>query len=409
MEASPTVPSVWRSRDFRLVMFGGVINDIGDWMLSLALPFYVFVETDSGRDTALVFLIQLLIGVAFGPYGGGLADRWNLRRTIIATNVLQAVTLLPLLFVTRDRIWVVFIVSGLQALLQQVNNPASFAIVPRVVSEDQLVEANASFSAGGSIARLVGAPLGGIAIATGGLDIVVAVDAGTFLAIALGLVFLQAATDPIPKSVDAGDTPDESGVAAGWRAIRTRPVLVGYLAVQSLAQIAFAMFPLLFIKFVVDELNGDGTSTGIIRGMAAFGGLVASTLVARNFKNVNPAKMMMWGYFGFWVIAFLFVNATFVTHALWVYLVLFAFSGLPNATSQIGASSTAQRYCPPELRGRLAGVFGATGAVGAAIGTIVAGALVDHVDIVPLFNAQGLVYLASGVVALLLVVRRLPG
>ncbi len=353
-----------------------------------------------------MFLIQLAIGVAFGPYGGALADRWNLRRTIIATNVLQAITLLPLLFVTPDRIWVVFIVSGLQALLQQVNNPASFAVVPRVVREDQLVEANASFSAGGSIARLVGAPLGGIAIATGGLDIVVAVDAGTFLAIAFAIVFLQANTDPIPKAAE-DDAPDDSGVAAGWRAIRTRPVLVGYLAVQSLAQIAFAMFPLLFIKFVVDELNGDGTSIGIIRGMAAFGGLVASALVARKFKNVNPAKMMMWGYFGFWVIAFLFVNASFVTHALWLYLVLFAFSGLPNATSQIGASSTAQRYCPPELRGRLAGVFGATGAVGAAIGTIVAGVLVDYVDIVPLFNAQGLVYLASGFLALFLVVRRL--
>ena len=96
-------------------MVGGTVNDIGDWMLSLALPVYVFTETGSGRDTALVFLIDLFIGVVFGPFGGALADRWDLRRTIIGTNVLQALTLLPLLAVTHDRVWLVFIVSAAQA------------------------------------------------------------------------------------------------------------------------------------------------------------------------------------------------------------------------------------------------------------------------------------------------------
>ncbi len=408
--ATPDAPfqSVWRSNDFRLVMVGGTVNDIGDWMLSLALPVYVFTETGSGRDTALVFLIDLFIGVVFGPFGGALADRWDLRRTIIGTNVLQALTLLPLLAVTHDRVWLVFIVSAAQALLKQVNNPASWALVPRVVPDGQLVQANAAFSAGASIARLIGAPLGGIMIATGGLTTVVAVDAATFLAVALAVAFLRAPTGPIAKSLGDSNETDESGVAAGWRAIRTKPVVVGYLLVQSLADVAFAMFPLLFITFVVVELNGDGSEIGIIRGMAAFGGLLASVLVARLAKRVNPALMMMWGYFGFWLIAFLFVNATFVTHAIWLYLLLFAFSGIPNATSQIGATATAQKYCPPELRGRLAGVASATGAVGAAIGTVAAGVLVDHVDIVPLFNAQGLVYLACGFVALFLVVRRLP-
>ena len=116
---------MWRSRDFRLVVFGGTVNDIGDWMLSLALPVFVFTETGSGRNTALVLLIDLVVGVAFGPFCGALVDRWNLRRTIIATNVLQALTLLPLLAVNHDRVWVVYVVSAAQALLMTVNNPAS--------------------------------------------------------------------------------------------------------------------------------------------------------------------------------------------------------------------------------------------------------------------------------------------
>ncbi len=162
-----------------------------------------------------MFLIDLIVGVTCGPFGGALADRWNLRRTIIGTNVLQASALLPLLAVNEDRISLVFLVAAAQALIKQVNNPASWALVPRVVTEDQLVQANASFSAGGSIARLVGAPLGGIMIATGGLDVVVAVDAVTFLCIAIALLFLRAPTDPIPKSQSDAEQPDNSGVAVG--------------------------------------------------------------------------------------------------------------------------------------------------------------------------------------------------
>lgn len=388
-------------------MVGGVVNDIGDWMLSLALPVYVFTETGSGRSTALVFLIELIVGVTCGPFGGTLADRWNLRRTIIGTNVLQALTLLPLLAVTHDRVWIVFVVAAAQALLQQVNNPASWALVPRVVTEDQLVQANAAFSAGGSIARLVGAPLGGIMIATGGLNTVVAVDSATFLSIAVVMVFLQAPTAPIAKSPEAGSEADESGVVAGWRVIRTRPVLVGYLVAQSLAQLAFAMFPLVFIKFVIVKLNGGGTEIGVIRGCAAFGGLVASVLITRAAKRANPAYLMMWGYFSFALVGWTFINATFVTTALGVYLVLFALTGLPNATSQIGANATAQKYCPPELRGRLSGVMSATGAIGAGIGTIVAGALVDHVNIIALFNGQTTMFFLAGVATLFLIVRRL--
>lgn len=404
MSEAGTVPSVWRNRDFRLVLGGSLVNDIGDWMLSLALPVYVFTETGSGRDTAAVLLIELIVGVVCGPYGGALADRWDLRRSIVGTNVLQAISLLPLLAVTPNRIWPVFVVAALQALLQQVNNPASFALVPRVVSETQLVQANAASASGSSIARLVGAPLGGIAVGIGGLDTVVIVDSLTFMAVAAATLFVRTSTAPVSAETASADA--DAGVVAGWRAIRRRPPLVGYLVAQSLARVAFAMFPVLFITFVVVELHGGGAEIGIIRGCAAFGGLAASVLVARVAKSVNPITMMLWGYVSFSAVAALFVNAVFVTEAIGVYLALFALSGLPNATSQIGASATAQRCCPAELRGRLAGVMSASGAIGAAVGTVSAGLLVDHVDVIPLFNAQALVYLAAGVATWLLIARR---
>ena len=398
--------SLWRNRDFRLVLGGGLINNIGDWLLTLALPIFVFTESGSGRNAAAVFLVELIVEVLLGPYGGSLADRWDLRRTIISTNLLQAVALLPLLAVHRDRLWPAFVVAALQAILQQVNDPASFALVPRVVDESQLVEANAANSTASSLARLVGAPLGGIAVGLGGLTTVVVIDVVSFVAVAIATMFVRTPTSSLATGVKPSDTDQQSSVATGWREIRGQPALVGFLVVQTLARVAFAMFPVLFIKFVIAELHRGGAAIGIIRGCAAFGAFAASLLVIRFAKRTQPEKLMMWGYLGFAVVAALFINAPLVTRAIWVYLVLFALSGLPNATSQIGTSATAQLLCPPEVLGRLSGIASATGAIGAAVGTIAAGLLVDHLLIIPLFNVQAFVYLSCGIATYWLIIRR---
>ena len=95
LDITERAPPVWRSRDFRLAWTAGFVNDTGDWVLMVALPVYVFVETGSGTTTALLFLCQLVVAAVLGPIGGSLVDRLDLRRCLIGTNLAQAVTLRP--------------------------------------------------------------------------------------------------------------------------------------------------------------------------------------------------------------------------------------------------------------------------------------------------------------------------
>ena len=388
-------PSIWRNRDFRLVLGGGFVNNVGDWLLLVALPAFIYTRTGSGRDTATVVIIGLVVGIVFGPTGGSLADRWDLRRTVIGTNVLQAVALLPLLAVNEHRVWPAFVAAVLEALLQQVNNPASFALVPRIVPAEQLQQANAANGASQSLARLVGSPLGGIAVALGGLELVVVIDGLTFVAVAVATAFVRTPTASL--ATEDGEHGGTTGVRDGWRSIRRHRQLVGFLASQTVGEVAYAMFPVLFIAFVVDVLDGDEAVIGIIRGTAAFGGLAASWLIGKRFARVDPTRLMTWGYIGLGGIAFCFVNVSSLTTALWVFLVMFALSGLPNMTVQVGEAGAAQRLCPPPLLGRFLGLLSATGAVGAIVGSVVVGLLVDDVNVKVLLNAQAGLYVAAGV------------
>jgi predicted MFS family arabinose efflux permease len=396
---------VWGNRDFRLVLGGAFVNNVGDWLLSVALPAFIYIETGSGRSTAAIVVIELVVSILWGPFGGSLVDRWDLRRTVIATNVLQALTLLPLLAVTGDRIWPAFIVAICHGLLREINDPASFAMVPRIVPVDQLNAANAANGAAGSVARLLGSPLGGIAVAAGGLNAIVIADGATFLIVAVATSLVRTPT-PSLTAEDAADA-EPGGVRSGWRQVRRHPRLVGYLAAQTIASWAFAMFPVLFIAFVIEVLGGDEATVGIVRGMAAFGGLLASYFVGRHLRRMDPELLMMWGYIGLGAVAFVFVNITHVTTALWLFLALFALSGLPNMTSSIGAAGTAQRLCPPELLGRFQGLASATAAVGAIGGSLLVGLLITHDNIKLLLNVQAALYVACGLTTLALVIR--PG
>lgn len=371
------------------------------------MPIYVFTETGSGAATATVIAVELGVAVLAGPMGGSLVDRWDLRRTVIATNLLHALALLPLLAVSGERIWPLYLVAGTQSLLRQINNPASFALLPRIVPRPQLVQANAVNSLTDSIARLIGSPLGGIAIAVGGLDTVVAIDLATFLAVALA-VSLTAPTATKADEPDHGEAVD-TGVSAGLRIVRQRTDLKAFISADLLAEIAFAMFPVVFIVFVVEELNGDGSTIGLIRGTAALGGIVASVIVARYATTIRPWLLMAWGLIGLGLVDLSFANATLITRALPLYFIIFALSGLPNITSQTGTNSTLQTLTPPAVLGRVAGLRSTTAATGAILGTLLAGLLVDQLGAIPLFNLQAAIYITAGAVAYLGIARHPEG
>jgi predicted MFS family arabinose efflux permease len=380
--------SPWRNRDLVLVLVGGTVNNIGDWMLLVALPVYVYVETGSGLATAAVFLIELVIGVGLGPFGGSLADRWNLRATLVATNALQAVALLPLLAVNGSRLWPAFVVTALQSLIQQVNDPASFALVPQLVTDQQLVSANAALSAGGSLARLVGAPVGGIAVATGGLTAVVIADAVTFLIGGLSAWMIRSAAVRRSARHDGDDDQTDASVRAGLRVVRASPQLRAMLGVQAVVHVAFGAFNVVFIAFVADYLDGGGTEVGVIRGSAAFGGIVSGLVIARFAGRWDAPLVMVVGYAMFFVIGLGFVNAPSFTTTLWIYVVLFGLTGFPNVASQVGTGATLQQLAPRDALGRLAGLSGAVAALGSGIGSIGTGALLEMTTARVLFNAQ---------------------
>jgi Na+/melibiose symporter-like transporter len=261
-----------------------------------------------------------------------------------------------------------------------------------------LTVANAANSTSASLARLIGSPLGGLAVGLGGIGTVVLIDGLSFIAVAIATAFVRAGTAPITSDANTGAevTP---GVRAGVSAIRAHRSLRALILVEALGQIAQGFFLVLFVVFVVRRLHGGGVDVGVIRGSMAVGAIISAAVIAKFANRFGPITLLTAGFAGMGVISMLFWNAPTLTTALWVYMVVFGLSGIPGAAMGIGLFTAVQRFSPSGMLGRVVGMSGALDALARAAGSLTAGVLVSRVDLVVLLDTQSVIYLMCGVLA----------
>lgn len=398
---APVLPrSPIRNRNFALLWSGGLVSDLGDWMLLIALPVYVFQLTGSALITSTVFVVELVPALFVGQVAGVLVDRWDRRRILVVGGLLQAALLLPLLAATSvDGLWIIYVVAAVQSCLARVCAPAKAALIPALVPADQLTAANSLNAVSDNLARLVGSPLGGLAIQMLGLVGVVVVDAATYLLSALLTLGVRVRREPSPAK--ASTRPSLlSDWLDGIRTIRRTPPLSAVLFIGALSQVAQGIFVVLFVVFVLQELHGSGGDVGLIRGVQAIGGVVGGLAIGALSRRLSPRALIGWGFVVFGLISLSTWNAPNLTTAIGLYIGLFIAAGIPGVATMTGLLTTVQSVTPPTHLGRVFAAFETGAGALQAVGVLLAGALADRLGVVTILNAQAGIYILCGVLAL---------
>ena len=167
-----------------------LVSSTGDWLLVIGLPIYLYALTRSTLTAAVAMLVELIAGLAAGQFGGLMVDRFARRPLLAVANAAQAVALLPLIGVHGRRdIWIVYVVGAVESALGTITGPAGQALLPSLVTEQELVPANTMIGVASDLAKLIGASAAGAALSIHGLPGLVLADAATFAAaVALLLV-----------------------------------------------------------------------------------------------------------------------------------------------------------------------------------------------------------------------------
>lgn len=165
--------NVFASRNFRLVFFGALVSELGALLYSFAVSFYILEI--SNNNAFLQGLYLALCGVSMlllTPVGGVMGDRFNKARIMYVCDYLKGsmiilATVLMILFREPDaHIAILFVLGIIGNAVSGVFNPAAGALLPRIVEENRLQQANSYFTIKSSLESILGVILAGVLYAT---------------------------------------------------------------------------------------------------------------------------------------------------------------------------------------------------------------------------------------------------
>ncbi len=168
-ETTSTSANVFNNRNFRLIFFGSVISEIADILDSFALGFYILEITNNNA-----FLQGLFLALGSGaamlitPIGGVFGDRFNKVKIIYTCDYIRgaltiAAAIMMIVFQNPQKhVVILFILGTLSDLIGGFFSPASSALLPEIVSDDLLQQANSFFTVKSSLNSIIGVVLAGI-------------------------------------------------------------------------------------------------------------------------------------------------------------------------------------------------------------------------------------------------------
>ncbi len=406
-----------RQRNFALLWLGGLISNTGDWLLIIGLPVYVYLLTGSALATSITLITSFVPNLLIGSVAGVFIDRWDRRWTMIISNLLLALGLLPMLAVhSKDTLWIVYVVAFCESCFDQFVYPAESALIPNLVSEEHLVSANTLKSMGLNSSRLIGGALGGIVLAALGLHGVILIDALSFLFVATMILFIrmpakqqntaQVSETHITDNESAGEktTNPVKHFMGEWREglqliVRQRALTI-LLIVFMLQSLGEGVFGVLLVVFVKQVLHGGSVDYGLILSIQAVGSLIGGAFIGVFGKRFAPARMLGISTFIFGLIDLLIIDVPIFFPSVLLVMALFIAVGIPGTAGQVSFQSLLQFLVEDKLRGRVFGTAVSIGALMTLLGMILAGALGDRLGPIVLLNIQGSVYALSGVLVI---------
>ncbi len=268
---------------------------MGDWFNTIALYTIILNLTGSGRDIGLLLVARFLPSFIFGPLAGVVADRFRRRSIMIVSDLLRAVVVLGFLLVRRaDQLWLVYVLTVLQLGLSTFFEPAKTAAIPSIVSDRELVPANAISSVTWSVMLTLGAALGGLITGWFGTNVAFILDAGTYLLSAALIWSVRVGTRPprvkhklsINRALGITETID------GIRYVKRRPRVLALLLVKPAWGLGGGILTLLGVFGERIFPVGHSPATGIGVLFAARGiGTAVGPIVARRISGEGKQRM----------------------------------------------------------------------------------------------------------------------
>jgi DHA3 family tetracycline resistance protein-like MFS transporter len=330
------------------------ISLLGDGIYLVAIVWQVYELSDAPTALALVGICLTVPQVALVLVGGAVTDRLERRRVLLAADVLRgvAVGVAGALAVAGElRLWHLFVLAALFGVGSAMFGPAFSAIIPELVPDDQILQANSLERFVRPLAiRFIGPAVGGVIVARFGAGTAFLLDSASFAASIAAL--LAIGRRPVLVAPDRRHSLLHD-VGEGIAFVRSQSWLLGTILATSIGMLFFLGPVYVLLPLVVKQsLGGTASDLGLVFAAGGVGAMVASFVLGARRLPRRPLTLM----YVCWAAMCLQLVGYAVARSLWQVVLVAMLGTALLVYGQILWTTLLQRLVPRHLLGRVASV-----------------------------------------------------
>jgi MFS family permease len=392
---APSSFAPFRSRGFALMWAGALVSNVGTWMETVALGYYVADTTGKASWSAIVTAAGFVPGAIVGPIGSAMADRLRRRRVLIVTNAISAVIAVGL------ALWVgsghatplgLALIGFAAGTVGMFGFPSFQVSLPNLVPRDQLVAAVGLSNAQWNLGRIIGPTLAALAIAIGGIEAALWCNAVSFMAVIVAVSMVDLPNGPGERRPIFAALAD--GVRYARRSAPIRRMLVVMIVVVGIGSPFIAFVP----QMATNVFGGDARSTSVLVTAQGIGAVFAAFSLGSATTRFGARPVMISSSFMMALGLALYGSAP----TLWLAAPALTLVGASYGFAFTSFAGVAQSHAPDEMRGRVLAVNSFVLGILFPVGTLVQGAIADSTSLRGVTIGSG----ACLAVALVLLGRR---
>jgi MFS family permease len=338
-----------RFLDFRLLLAGRFITTLGNQMLSVAIGWELWLRTQSALALGLVGLVQVIPVILLSLPAGHVADQYNRKRIVLASQVLLALCSIGLALISFYQGPILLVYGCLLGIgiARAFNDPAASTLLPQTVPPGVFTSAATWSSSAWQLASIIGPALAGLLLALLNSGTVIylldALAALTFLV----LVFLIKGR-PLALSRKAATL---DSLREGLRFIRSTKIILAAITLDMFAVLfggAVALLPI----YATDILKVGPQGLGVMRAAPSVGALIMVVVMAHLPPFQHAGRTLLLAVTGFGVATILFGLST----TFWFSVLMLALLGALDNISVVIRATLLLTRSPDEMRGRISSV-----------------------------------------------------
>jgi len=362
-------------KTFFIIWIGQLVSLTGSGLTGFALGVWVFQNTHSVTQFALIGVFTSIPGIIMSPIAGALVDRWDRRTAMILSDAgAGACTLITaiLLYASILEVWHIYILMAVSSAFSSFQWPAYSASITMLVPKEQLGRASGLVQVAEAVAQIIAPILAGVLVGVIGVEGVITIDVATMTFAVITLLFIRIPKPPVTIEGTESRGSIWREAVFGWKYIVARKGLMGLLVMFAANNFTGGMVGILFTPLVltyytpavygsISSIGGIGFLLGSLL-MSIWGGTRRKIMGIFIFEFIMGIGMFFTGFQpGFWL------------YAVTIFIVFFSMP-LSSGSSQ----ALWQRKVAPDLQGRVFSVRRMIAWSLTPVSYLIAGPLADH-------------------------------